>query len=640
MSESILILLMLLPLAFAAFLAWMPERHAPAIALAGTCVPLLLGLYSMLLFQWDLSGRYQFENEISWLPALGVTFKVGADGVSMLLVLLTVLLGPICVLCSQTAITQRRKTYYGWFLVLQAAMTGVFISRDLILFYICFEFTLVPMFVLISLFGSTNRRKAAIKFFLYTFTGSIIALAGLVYVAWFASVKAGGHAWTFDLDRLMLAARDLPPATQAWVLGAILLGFAVKVPLFPLHTWLPLAHTEAPTAGSVILAGVLLKLGTYGIYRIAIPFAPAAFAHYAPFLAVLSIVGIIYGGLICWVQTDVKKLVAYSSVAHLGFCVLGLTACNEIGLSGAVLYMINHGLSTGALFLLIGMVYERYHTRDMAQLGGLAAKMPVWATFMVFFVMASVGLPGLNGFISEFMCLLGAFQSSDGWGSGGTWGSVAAVADRMPGATPGLLGPWYAAIAGVGMIIAAMYLLQLTGKVVWGPLVEPAGHGGHAAHGGGAHSHAQANDHGHDAHGATHASGGHAAPAAHGHASVLPTDLCGREILILLPLAALCLFLGLYPKPALQAIEGSVTQTANTIREAGVFKTRMPRPMAPGQSEAGQSEAGQSETGEAAQTGAPAQTSAPAENPPAAVERPAEGHSDSSAHTTTGGTGR
>lgn len=566
MSESILILLMLLPLAFALFVAWMPERQAYRIALLGTLAAAVLGAWAAATFPWDLSGSFVYPNEVRWLPALGVTLKVGVDGVSMVLVLLTLLLGPICVLCSKTAIKDRLKTYYGWFLVLQAAMTGVFVARDLILFYICFEFTLVPMFILISLYGSTNRRKAAIKFFLYTFTGSIIALAGLVYVAWFASTRIPGGAWTFDLAELMRYSRELPASTQSWVLGSILLGFAVKVPLFPLHTWLPLAHTEAPTAGSVILAGVLLKLGTYGIYRIAIPFAPAAFVEHAPFLAVLSIVGILYGGLICWVQTDVKKLVAYSSVAHLGFCVLGLTACNEIGLSGSVLYMINHGLSTGALFLLIGMVYERYHTRDMAQLGGLAAKMPVWATFMIFFVMASVGLPGLNGFVSEVMCLLGAFQSSDGWGSG-AWGSQASATETFVGATPGVLGPWYAAIAGVGMIIAAMYLLKLAGHVVWGPLVEPHGHGGHGGHDHG-HGHAHAHGHGH----------GHGHGDNHSHAE-LPTDLNTREIGILLPLAALCLFLGVYPKPLLRAIEVPVAETASLLRSTGEFKKTLTSPV-------------------------------------------------------------
>jgi hypothetical protein len=267
------------------------------------------------------------------------------DSVALLLIALTALLGPICVLASYTAITTRVKTYYAWLLVLQAAMTGVFASRDIIFFYICFEFTLIPMWILIHLYGSTNRKKAATKFFLYTFTGSMIALAGLVYVAW-TRIRAGG-AWNFDFVYMQKAALDMSPREQAWVLLALLAGFAVKVPLFPLHTWLPLAHTEAPTAGSVILAGVLLKLGTYGIYRFAIPLCPVAAAQYAPAIAVLSIIGIIYAGLICWVQTDVKKLVAYSSVAHLGFCILGMFSFNTAGLTGSVLYMINHGLSTG-----------------------------------------------------------------------------------------------------------------------------------------------------------------------------------------------------------------------------------------------------------------------------------------------------
>ncbi len=460
----------------------------------------------------------------------------------MLLIGLTLLLGPICVIASTSAITERVKTYYAWLLVLQAAMTGVFAARDLILFYTCFEFTLVPMFVLISLYGSTNRKKAAIKFFLFTFTGSVIALAGFVFVAWKNS-QIPEHAWTFDIATLSETARTLPPHTQAWVLLALMLGFAVKVPLFPVHTWLPLAHTEAPTAGSVILAGVLLKLGTYGIFRFVLPFTPEAVVEYAPAIAVLSIIGIIYAGLICWVQTDVKKLVAYSSVAHLGFCVLGLFALNHIGVTGSVLYMINHGLSTGALFLLIGMIYERYHTRSMKELGGLASKMPVWATFMVFFTMASVGLPGLNGFVSEFLCLIGAFQASNAWGSAtgmtadgkldvGLWGSGGMGPDGVPGATHGSLGPWVAAIAATGMIVAAMYLLYMLGKIVWGPLVEPAGHG-------------------HDSHDEAH--------------STLPRDLNAREIGVLVPLAILCILLGVYPKPVLEVIQPSITSTLAAV---------------------------------------------------------------------------
>ncbi|HED53027.1 MAG TPA: NADH-quinone oxidoreductase subunit M, partial [Phycisphaerales bacterium] len=396
---------------------------------------------------------------------------------------------------------------YAWMLVLQAAMVGVFCASDLLLFYICFEFTLIPMYILIAMFGSTNRRRASTKFFLYTFTGSVIALAGFVYVAWYHAQSSG--VWSLDIATLSAAARTMSASQQAWVLLALMAGFAVKVPLFPVHTWLPLAHTEAPTAGSVILAGVMLKLGTYGAYRFVLPFAPEAVLAYAPLLATLAIIGILYAGLICWVQTDVKKLVAYSSVSHLGFCMLGLFAVNAVGVGGSVLYMLSHGLSTGALFLMIGMMYERYHTRSMREVGGLASKMPVWSSFMVFFVLASVGLPGLNGFVSEIMCLIGTFQS-------GPWTGQAGI---TPGATFGALGPYYAAFAGLGMIVAAIYLLYMTGRMVWGPYREPDGH--------------------------------------HAH-ETLPTDLNRREIGILLPLAAGCLIFGLYPKPLLKAIEEPV----------------------------------------------------------------------------------
>jgi NADH-quinone oxidoreductase subunit M len=453
------------------------------------------------------------ESTWAWLPALGVNLTLGADSVAMSLILLTTLLMPLCIWGSFTAVTERVKEYYAWLVVLEAAMIGVFLARDLIFFYTCFEFTLVPMYFLIAICGGPNRQRAAIKFFLYTFTGSIITLAGLIYVAWRHAEFSG--EWSFDIARLTaFSSTQLSGSQQAWVLAALLCGFAVKVPLFPVHTWLPLAHTEAPTAGSVILAGVLLKLGTYGLFRFALPMTPAAVLEHAPLIAILSIIGILYAALICWVQNDVKKLIAYSSVSHLGFCVLGLFSLNPLGVQGSVLYMINHGLSTGALFLCIGMIYERYHTRDMDLMGGLAKKMPIWAFFIVFFTLSSVGLPGLNGFVSEFLCLIGAYTGSP----------------DSPTGYAGRLGPWYAAVAGVGMIFAAMYLLIMLGKVVFGPLKEP-GHA-HGAH------------HDHDQHAVQH--------------GPLPRDLSFREIGVLTPLAILCVYLGLQPKPLTDALTAPI----------------------------------------------------------------------------------
>lgn len=539
-----MLILILMPLFAALGIVLAGRERAYGFALFGTLAPLawflggLAGLPQLFGiergFNWMLASE-QLAAEWSWFPELGLKLSLGADVVTMLLVALTVLLGPIMVAASKTAITHKVKTYYAWLLVLQGAMTGVFFSRDILLFYIFFEFTLVPMYILINLFGSTNRRNAATKFFLYTFTGSLITLAGIVYVV-LEHARANNGEISLAFAPLFETARSMSFSQQAWVFWALLAGFAVKVPLFPVHTWLPLAHTEAPTAGSVVLAGVLLKLGTYGIYRFVLEMTPAAATFYAPTVAVLSIIGIIYAGLICWVQTDVKKLVAYSSVSHLGFCVLGLFALSPIGLSGSVLYMINHGLSTGALFLLIGMIYERYHTRDMRRLGGLAGKMPVWATFMVFFTMASVGLPGLNGFVSEFMCLLAAFHAdSDTWG------------DRFAGGTVGPLGPWYAAFAGVGMIVTAMYLLYMVGLVVFGTLREPA-----------------------DTHAAPHDEPGH---------EQLPTDLNSREIAVLAPLAVLCVALGLFPTPVLRSLEAPTQQLAQRIQRGSI--DALPGPLQP-----------------------------------------------------------
>lgn len=508
----LLLSLVIVPLVGALVVALGSEKESKHVALGWTLISIGLAVAAAIGFDWRDAGAVQYEMTYRWVDHFGLMLWVGADSVSLLLVMLTALLGPICVLGSFSAIKERQKLYYASLLALQALVTGVFIAQDVVMFYVFFELTLAPMFVLIRQWGGANRRKAAIKFFLYTFTGSILTLAGIIFIAYWRT-KTPGATFTFSLLWLSDTARLMPIEYQRWVLAALLAGFAVKVPLFPVHTWLPLAHTEAPTAGSVVLAGVLLKLGTYAIYRIAMPLAPEAFVQFAPYVAALSLVGIIYAGLICWVQRDVKKLVAYSSVSHLGFCILGLVAMNAVGVGGSIMYMINHGLSTGALFLCIGMIYERYHTRDMDELGGLATKMPVWSFFMVFFAMASVGLPGLNGFVSEFMCMLGAFQAGSAWG---------------PGGTGGVLGPWFAVIAAVGMVVAAMYILVMVGKVVFGPYKEPRGH--------------------------------------HAH-ETLPTDLNMREITVLTPLAVLCLALGLYPTPVLRALEAPVaTQLTHVER--------------------------------------------------------------------------
>ena len=356
------------------------------------------------------------------------------------------------------------------------------------MFYLFFEFTLIPMFFIIGIWGGVERRRAAGKFFLFTFAGSVLTLASLIYIAYM--VYLGTGRLSFAMDDLYKYAPHITGslsfdlfgyhfsiAIQTILFFGLLAGFAVKVPLFPVHTWLPLAHTEAPTAGSVILAGVLLKLGTYGILRFMLPVLPDATRAYAPWIAGVCIVGIVYGALVSWVQGDMKKLIAYSSVSHLGFCVLGMFALTYEGLTGSILYMLNHGLSTGALFLVVGMIYERYHTRDMNQVGGIVRRVPALAFFAVFFVLSSVALPGLNGFVSEFLVLLGTFVSGRG--------------HLVNGYQYGSLGPAFAIPAATGVILGAVYLLYWTGRVIFGPLREPAHEPAHhdedadASHGGG-----------------------------------------------------------------------------------------------------------------------------------------------------------
>jgi NADH-quinone oxidoreductase subunit M len=514
---QLLVSMLVLPLIGAGVIAVAPQRLARLIGLATSLAVFVISvLFAVQFPDWKTGGFWPTEDVAP--TALGISLTLAVDSVSLLLILLTTFLTPLALLGSWTAITVRQREFYGWFLALLSAMLLAFMARDAIVFYVGYEFTIVPMLFLIAVFGGDDRRNAAVKFFIYTFVASVFTLAGLIYVAAMRADATG--EWTFALPALQEFARTgLTDTQRFWTFVALMIGFAVKVPLFPVHTWLPLAHEQAPTGGSVILAGTLLKLGTYGIYRVALPMAPGPMADSVGFLAGLSVIAIVAISLVCLAQRDAKRLVAYSSVSHMGVAILGMVALNPVGVSGSVLYWINHGLATGALFLCIGMMYERYHTKDMDRLGGLAKKMPIWAFFMVFFTMCSIGLPGLNGFVSEVMCLFGAFTATPNATTG--W--------------PGLIGPRWMIVAGVGsLIFGAAYMLLLVGKIVWGPLKEPIDH----AHGGPGHDHGEV-----------------------GGAKPLPADLNVREISTLAPIALVCLFLGLQPAYVLDAIEPSVRNT-------------------------------------------------------------------------------
>ncbi|HTW93612.1 MAG TPA: NADH-quinone oxidoreductase subunit M, partial [Tepidisphaeraceae bacterium] len=383
MDAYVLAILILLPLVGAAVGAFIHEKNAKAWALGVSLATLGVSIITLVGFDFSRSAQFQFTWNGPEVASAGFGFSLGIDSIGLWLMILTTVLGPLAIAASFDSIQDRTREYYAWMLLLLSAMVGVFTSRDLILFYIFFELTLIPMFFIIGIWGGPDKRFAAGKFFLFTFTGSVLTLAAAIYV--------GVKYQTFDIQHLIYFARHgsptvaaLTPTERWWVLLGFMAGFAVKVPLFPVHTWLPLAHTEAPTAGSVILAGVLLKLGTYGLFRLAVPIGlldihGVAFPGLLHVVGVLCLIGIVYGALVAWVQQDIKKLVAYSSVSHLGFCVLGLISLMPWGVTGSVLYMLNHGLSTGALFLCVGMIYERYHTRDINKLSGLARRMPVLA---------------------------------------------------------------------------------------------------------------------------------------------------------------------------------------------------------------------------------------------------------------------
>jgi len=432
-------------------------------------------------FQTDSAASFQFESEASWISSLGISWLAGVDGISLWLVVLTVLLFPLAILAVLPE--HSPKPYYAWLLVLETGCLGVFVALDLFMFFIFFEIVLVPMYFLIARWGHGNRAYAAMKFFVYTMLGSALMLVGMLSLVFLHRSAVGGDL-TFDLVEIATS-QSIGTTAARWIFVSFAVAFAVKVPIWPLHTWLPDAHTEAPTAGSVILAGVMLKLGTYGFLRFGLYLFPEAAHWAAPFFLALGVIGIIYGAIVATMQKDLKRLVAYSSVAHLGFIVLGTFALNSEGITGGLLQMVNHGVSTGALFLLVGWMYERRHTRQISELGGLQKAAPIFAAFFTVVMLSSIGLPGLNGFVGEFLVLLGAY-----------------MANR-----------WFAIVAVVGVILAALYLLWAYQRVFHGP--------------------------------------------AEGENRTMP-DLNLREIAILVPFIAAIVFMGIYPKPVIERMEPAV----------------------------------------------------------------------------------
>ena len=485
--------LLAIPVIGAALLVFVPRRTTGAlfsVALLASAVNFLLSLQIFAGFDAS-SGAMQFVERVPWMPAVGIAYIVGIDGISLFLVLLTTLLMPIAILAS-FSVTERVREYLIFMLLLETGMLGAFVALDLFLFYVFWEVMLVPMYFLIGVWGGARRIYAALKFVIYTMAGSLLMLVAIIYLA--ARHAEAEQTLTFDL--LHLYGLQLPVEQQIWLFAAFALSFAIKVPLFPFHTWLPDAHVEAPTAGSVILAGVLLKLGTYGFLRFAMPLFPAPAAAAAPWIIALAVIGIIYGAAVAMMQSDIKKLVAYSSVSHLGFVMLGLFAFNLQGVQGAIYQMVSHGLSTGALFLLVGMIYDRRHTRLIDDFGGIWRVIPLFSVFLLVVMFASIGLPGLNGFVGEFLILLGAFRVVPGW----------------------------TAAAATGVILGAVYMLWMYRRVVFGPLTNPA--------------------------------------------NEKLSDLNARELLVLAPIVALIVLMGVYPRPFLTRIEPAASAALKRITVA------------------------------------------------------------------------
>ncbi len=440
----ILTLLIFFPILGAVVLLFFNKENGRALRWVTLLFSLAEFFFSLpLFFRFDSkTAAMQFVEDWWWVQSYGISYKLGIDGISLLLVLLTTFLTILCILCSWTAITFRVKEFMVSFLFLETGMIGALVSLDLILFYVFWEVMLIPMYLLIGVWGDPKRRiYAAIKFFLFTMAGSVLMLVAILTL-YFLNQRITGVS-TFDVQELYKL--GLPAGTQYWLFAAFALAFAIKVPMFPFHTWLPDAHTEAPTAGSVILAGVLLKMGTYGFIRFAIPLFPNAAFDLMPLVSVLAIIGIIYGALVSMMQPDLKRLVAFSSVSHLGYVMLGMFAFNIQGVQGSIYQMLNHGISTGSLFLIVGMVYERRHTRMIADFGGLSKVMPIYAVFFMIVTLSSIGLPGTNGFVGEFLILLGAFQSN----------------------------VVYGVLAASGVILGAAYMLWMFQRVMFGKITKP-----------------------------------------------------------------------------------------------------------------------------------------------------------------------
>ncbi len=447
MNDTILSLMTFAPLIGVLLLFFIPKDSHSTLRGVAFAVALVTFLISLpLVTGFVTNAEYQFETNLPWIAAgpFQMNYHVGIDGISLWLVILTTFIMPLAVLSTWTAVEEKVKEYMICLLLLEVAMLGAFVSLDLFLFYIFWELMLIPMYFIIGIWGGKQKIYAALKFFIYTMVGSVLMLVALI-VLYFLGTKAGLE--TFDISTLH--ALSIAPAIQTWLFLAFALSFAIKVPLFPVHTWLPLAHTEAPTAGSVILAAILLKMGTYGYVRFAIPLFPQASERFTPLMATLAVIGIIYAALVAMVQEDVKKLVAYSSVAHLGFVMLGIFALNQQGLSGGMLQMLNHGVSTGALFLIVGFIYERRHTRLITDFGGLSKQMPVFATIFMIVTFSSIGLPGTNGFVGEFLVLLGSF-----------------------GRYPVLVG-----IATTVVVFSAAYMLWSTQRVFFNRMTNPKNEG-------------------------------------------------------------------------------------------------------------------------------------------------------------------